>query len=270
MIIDAHAHAAREYSTVESVKDTAKKYEIEKIVLCTSPKNNQDLKDPPIIPFMNTPDSIYLLNRMLRFSYNLFFKDNGDGNKYVFELKNKFPETVIQFLWVNPLDPKHMDNLETNIREYRVKGIKLHQCWDPFAIDGGEFNQLVEAARASHLPIFIHLYSKKETRKLLQFAGGHRDVIFIIAHMLGLDIFRERAKDLPNVYFDTSGSERVRGQDILEAIHLFGPDHVVFGSDTPYARIGDQIEKIKRIKLFENVKEQIFSLNIKRILSLSI
>ena len=218
---------------------------------------------------MKTPGSIYLLNRMLRFSYNSFFKDNGDGNKYVFELRNKLPETVIQFLWVNPLDPQHMDNLEKNIREYQVKGIKLHQAWNPFSIDGSEFNRLVEVARAHKLPIFIHLYSKKETWKLLQFVGSNRDVIFIIAHMLGLDIFKERAKDLPNVYFDTSGSERVRGKDILEAIHLFGHEHVVFGSDTPYARIGDQIEKIERLNLSEDVKEQIFSLNIKRILSLS-
>ncbi len=269
MIIDAHAHAAREYSTVESIKDMAKKYEIEKIVLCTSPKNNLDLKDPPNIPFMTTPGSIYLLNRMLRFSYNSFFKDNGDGNKYVFELRNKLPETVIQFLWVNPLDPKQMDSLEKNILEYQVKGIKLHQAWNPFSIEGREFNQLVEVANAHKLPVFIHLYSKKETWKLLQYVGSHRDVIFIIAHMLGLVIFRERAKDLPNVYFDTSGSERVRGQDILEAIHLFGPDHVVFGSDTPYASIGDQIEKIERLNLSKIVKEQIFSLNIKHILSLN-
>lgn len=270
MIIDVHAHAAREYSTVESIKDITRKYEIEKIVLCTSPKNNLDLKDPPNIPFMTTPGSIYLLNRMLRFSYNSFFKDNGDGNKYVFELRNKLPETVIQFLWVNPLDPGQMGNLEKSIGEYRVKGIKLHQAWNSFSIDDHEFNRLVDVARAHKLPVFIHLYSRKETWKLLKYVGSHRDVIFIIAHMLGLDIFKERAKDLPNVYFDTSGSERVRGQDILEAIHLFGPDHVVFGSDTPYARIGDQIEKIERIKLSENVKEQIFSLNIRRILSLNI
>jgi len=68
MIIDAHAHAAREYSTAESILAAAKKYEIEKIVLYTSPKNNQDLKDPPNIPFMKTSGSIFLLNRMLRFS----------------------------------------------------------------------------------------------------------------------------------------------------------------------------------------------------------
>jgi predicted TIM-barrel fold metal-dependent hydrolase len=270
MIIDAHAHAAREYSTVESIKDMAKKYEIEKIILCTSPKNIQDLKDPPNIPFMKNPDSIYLLNRMIRFSYNSFFKDNGDGNKSVFELKNKLPETVIQFLWVDPLCPQHMDNLEKNIREYKVKGIKLHQAWNPFSIDGSEFKRLVEVARAYKLPIFIHLYSKRETWKLLRFITNNRDEVFILGHMLGLNILKEHRNELPNVYFDTSGSERVRGQDILEAIDYFGPDHVVFGSDTPYARIGDQIEKIERIKLAENAKEQIFSLNIRHILSLNI
>jgi predicted TIM-barrel fold metal-dependent hydrolase len=268
MIIDAHAHAAGEYSTVESIQAMAKKYDLEKIVLCTSPKNNLDLKEPPNVPFMKTPGSIYLLNRMLRFTYQSFFKDNGDGNRYVFELRNKLPETVIQFLWANPLDPQHMDNLETSIRKFQVKGIKLHQAWNPFAIDGREFNQLVEVCRAHKLPVFIHLYSKKETWKLLRFVGHHRDVSFIIAHMLGLDVFEEQHKNLPNIYFDTSGSERVRGRDILEAINLFGCEHVVFGSDTPYARIGDQIEKIERLKLTEETKEHIFRSNIKCLLSL--
>jgi predicted TIM-barrel fold metal-dependent hydrolase len=161
-----------------------------------------------------------------------------------------------------------MDNLEKNIRKFQVKGIKLHQAWNPFAINGSEFNQLVEVSRANKLPVFIHLYSKKETWKLLRFVGNNRDVSFVIAHMLGLDIFKEHHKNLPNIYFDTSGSERVRGRDILEAINLFGYDHVVFGSDTPYARIGDQIEKIKRLNLSGDIQEHIFRLNIKRLLSL--
>ena len=269
MIIDAHAHAAREYSTVESIKNMAKKYDLEKIVLCTSPKNNLDLKTPPNIPFMKTPGSIYLLNRMLR-AFIGSMKDNGDGNKYVFELRNKLPETVLQFLWVNPLDRQHLDSLAKNIQEYQVKGIKLHQVWNPFTIDGSEFNRIVEVARENRLPIFIHLYSKGETWKLFQYVGSHREEIFIIAHMLGLDIFKEHAKDLPNVYFDTSGSERVRGKDILQAINRFGSDHVIFGSDTPYAKIGDQIEKIERLNLSQNVKEHIFRLNFENILSLGI
>ena len=268
MIIDAHAHAAGRYSSAESIRDVAKQHGIGKIVLCPSPKNNVNLKEPPNFPFLKSPGSIYLLNRMMRLATGSL-KDFGDGNKYVYELKRQIPGLIIQFLWVNPLDPFQMACLETNLREYEIKGLKLHQVWDPFAIDGNEFNQLAEIARANHLPIFIHLYSEKETRKLLRFAGSHRDVTFIVAHMLGLNIFEERHNDLSNVYFDTSGSERVRETDILEAIHLFGHDHVVFGSDTPYARLEDQINKIDRLGLPDQVKECIFKLNIENILSLA-
>ncbi|HME55215.1 MAG TPA: TatD family hydrolase [Candidatus Lokiarchaeia archaeon] len=267
MIIDAHAHAARDYSTAESILDTTRKYGIERIVLCTSPKNNLDLKDPPNLPFMNSPDSIFTLNRMLRFAYKSFIKDHGDGNKYVFELRNKLPDMILQFLWVNPLDPKHMTDLERNIEYYQVKGIKLHQAWNPFSIDGVEFKSIVEIAKRHALPVFIHLYSKKETRKLLEFIGENQDVIFIIGHMLGLDIFKEKQNELPNIYFDTSGSRRVRGKDIQDAITLFGHDHVVFGSDTPYARIEDQIAKINGLNLPDDVKEHIFRLNILNVLS---
>ena len=46
MLIDIHAHAAGDYSKVDSIKNMAAKYDLEKIVLCTSPKNIQKLKEP--------------------------------------------------------------------------------------------------------------------------------------------------------------------------------------------------------------------------------
>ncbi len=193
----------------------SKMYQINKILLCTTPKNNLNLKDPPNLPFMKSPSSIYILNRVLRFSYNSFFKDNGDGNKYVYELKQQVPEIVIPFLWVNPLDPLHISDLEKNIQNYQSRGIKLHQAWNPFAIDGSEFKRLVEVAKTHKLPVFIHLYSKKETQKLLRFIGNNHDVTFIIAHMLGLGIFREMKLNLPNVYFDTSQALKEYGERIL-------------------------------------------------------
>jgi predicted TIM-barrel fold metal-dependent hydrolase len=268
MIIDAHAHAAGEYSTAESIMNMVQKHEIEKIILCTSPKNIQDLQVPPNLPLKKSPDSNYLLNRMLKFAYTHFMKDNGDGNKYVFELKNKVPEKIIQFLWVNPLDKGHMTNIERSIHEYQPGGIKLHQAWDPFKIGKIEFNTLVDIAKSYKLPIFIHLYSKKETWRLLQFIKSNQDVVFIIGHMAGLDIFKADKSFLGNVFFDTSGSERVQGKDILKAINSFGYEHVVFGTDTPYAKIEDQINKIDQLNLSDNMKEHIFKLNISNILSL--
>jgi len=267
MIIDGHAHAAGNYATAESISQMANEFKLDKIVLCTSPKNNLDLKDPPNIPFLNTPNSIYLLNRMLRIAYRSM-KDHGDGNQHVFELTRELPDLVVQFLWVNPLDPLHMSSLEQNIQDYQVKGIKLHQAWNPFSIDSIEFLRLVDVARSKGLPIFIHLYSGSETGKLAKFIEAHQDVVFIIAHLLGLDLLKERRGRLKNVFFDTSGSHRIRGRDILEAIRLFGYDHVIFGSDTPYARIGDQIDKIQRLGLADNVMEHIFGINLKNLLSL--
>jgi predicted TIM-barrel fold metal-dependent hydrolase len=87
--------------------------------------------------------------------------------------------------------------------------------------------------------------------------------------MLGLDIFKEERKHLSNVYFDTSGSERVREKDIQEAVELFGYDHVIFGTDTPYAGIEDQIRKIEHLNLSDNEMEHIFKMNIMNALSMN-
>ncbi len=268
MLIDIHAHAAGNYNTVNSIKNMAQKYNIEKIVLCTSPKNIQNLKEPPNMPIKKKPDSIYMMNRMNRLAYNHFFKNNGDGNQYVFELKNNLPELVIQFLWVNPLDFEHMNNLENNIRTYQPKGIKLHQAWNSFQIDGIEFKNLVDISTSNQLPVYIHLYSKKEVLKLLRFIKENPNAIFIIAHLTGTDLFSESGVNLKNIYFDTSSSNRIQGSDIKRAIDVFGYEHIVFGTDTPYASIDEQIERIELLHLPDSVKEHIYSLNARNILAL--
>jgi predicted TIM-barrel fold metal-dependent hydrolase len=269
VIIDGHAHAARQYSMVESIQEMARTHGLAKIVLCTSMKNDLNLRDPPSVPFAKTPNSIFVLNRMLRFTYNYFMKDQGDGNRYVAELKSRLPGLVLQFIWVNPLDAQHMNEIENNIQTYQVRGIKLHQAWNPFSIDSKPFHDLIEVARSHKLPVFIHLYSQMEARKLLRFIGEHRDVVFIIGHLLGIDIFEGSREQLQNVYFDTSGSSRIRPADILKAVRLFGGEHVVFGSDMPFAGIGDQLAKIQALDLSDSVKERILGLNMKDVLRLA-
>lgn len=268
MFIDIHAHAAGNYSTVDSIKNMAEKYNIEKIVLCTSPRNIQNLQGPPGMPFKQKPDSIYRMNRMNRFAYNHFLKGNGEGNQFVSELRNQLPDRIIQFFWVNPLDMGHMDNLESNIHTYQPKGIKLHQAWNPFKIDGMEFKNLVDIASSNKLPVFIHLYSKKEVLKLLRFIRENQNAVFIIGHLTGTDLFKESGVNLKNVYFDTSSSKRIHSSDIQQAIQAFGYEHIVFGTDTPYAGIDEQIDRIEQLGLPDNIKEHIYRLNARNILAL--
>jgi predicted TIM-barrel fold metal-dependent hydrolase len=270
MIIDIHAHAAGDYGSADSIKNMAAKYDLEKIVLCTSPRNIHNLQKPPNLPLKQTPDSIFKMNRMLRMAYNHFIKGDGDGNQFVYELKNQLPELVIQFLWVNPLDFGQMNGLENSIRTYQPKGIKLHQAWNNFKIDGSEFKELIDIALSHKLPVFIHLYSKKEVLKLLRFIKENPNAVLIIGHLTGTDLFSESGVDLKNVYFDTSSSKRIQGSDIKRAIDAFGYEHIVFGTDTPYAGIDEQIDRIEQLNLSDHIKEHIYSLNAKKILSIDL
>jgi predicted TIM-barrel fold metal-dependent hydrolase len=267
MIIDGHAHAARLYSDAESIKNVAKQYGFEKIVLCTSVKNDINLKGPPSIPFAKTPNSIFILNRMLRFSYHNIFKDYGDGNQYVSELKKQLPDLLEMFFWINPIDKSHINNAEKWIKEYKVKGIKLHQAWNPFKINADDLGQIIEIAKAYRLPIFIHLYSRKDAFKFVKFVQNNPEVKFIIGHLLGMDLFLSENARPTNVFFDTSGSQRIRAIDIQNAIDYFGDDHVIFGTDTPFASIDEQIRKIDGLNQSNNVKERVLYLNMKSILS---
>lgn len=268
MLIDIHAHAAGEYGTVDSIKRMAEKYHIEKIALCTSPKNMQNLQKPPSMPFKQKPDSIYKMNRMNRFAYKHFFKDNGDGNQFVYDLKMQCPELILPFLYINPLDTVYMDNLENSIRTYQPKGIKLHQAWNSFRIDGAEFKKLVDIAVSYKLPMFIHLYSRREVQKMICFMKENPKAVFIIGHLTGVNLFHESGINLNNTFFDTSSSKRIGGSDITKAIDAFGYEHIVFGTDIPYTDIEEQINRIEQLKLSDKVKEHIYKLNAKSILAL--
>jgi len=267
MIVDIHAHAAGRLSSAQSIRETAAKCNIEKICLCTGPKNNLQLGPPPSMPLPKRPNSNYLLNRMLRFAYRRFLKDMGDGNSFVAELSQAVPDTIIPFLWVNPLDPKHLQDMTSNLERLRAKGIKLHQAWDAFSFDGSQFKTVAEIARPRSLPIFCHVYSRTQARKLLRFLLANRDVVFIVGHLAGLDVFKEYAAKLPNVYFDTSGSERIRVQDIQHAIDWFGCEHVLFGSDTPYAQIEVEVQKVDQLRISDDHKDRIFKTNALEVLS---
>jgi predicted TIM-barrel fold metal-dependent hydrolase len=53
-----------------------------------------------------------------------------------------------------------------------------------------------------------------------------------------------------------------------QAIDAFGYEHIVFGTDTPYASIDEQINRIEQMNLSDNIKEHIYSLSARNILAL--
>ncbi len=126
----------------------------------------------------------------------------------------------------------------------------------------------MDIATSHKLPVFIHVYSKKEVLKLLRFIKENPDAVFIIGHLTGTGLFSNSGVNLKNIYFDTSSSKRIQGNDIKQAIGAFGYEHIVFGTDTPYAGIEEQIGRIERLNLSDHIKEHIYSLNARSLLAL--
>ena len=196
--------------------------------------------------------------------------DRDLGNVYVRSLVEQLPDKLIQFYWVNFLDSEYKEKLESSYEKWKFKGIKLHQCVVPFTMDSEDMQYIAAFATEKELPIFVHIYSPKEARKLAVLARESPNTNFIIAHMMGFENILKEGKDLTNVYFDISTYYIIRRKRIKKAIKHYGSDHVILGSDSPLGidNLRNNIEKIQSMDLSDEDKKNILGLSLKKLLKL--
>ena len=274
MIIDGHAHAVREFADPEQLVRLLDRCGVDRVALCPGLKNNRDLRNPPNIPTAAVKQhplySRFFIQPGIRFAYNYVIKDQGDGNEFVHSLAQKCPDRIVQVYWPDPRKPGFISQLENDLERWDIRAIKLHQSCTPFRNDGAEINQIAQFAGEKQLPIIIHLWSKNEARRLITLAKNHPETRFIILHTMFVETFAEHARNLSNIYIDTSPYSYVRESRIKLAVEIFGADHVVFGSDTPFDKdaLSNNLERIKNMDLSHVQREQILGRNIAEILKL--
>jgi len=120
------------------------------------------------------------------------------------------------------------------------------------------------------LPIFIHLESDKEVKKLIEYKRLHPQVKIIIGHLFGLELFIESKIKFENLYFDISTYQVTSDYRVLKAIEYFGADKIILGSDTPFGKdnLKRNIERIKNLSRNQDEKGKILGLNLKELLSI--
>lgn len=272
MIIDGHAHALGEFGDVQKIEEIMTKLNVDKIVLC--PTGGDPTKEPKRPkPRKNAlyfnPRAHFLSNKFMR----LLWRNTSDrdfGNEYVYNMTQQLPEKIIQFFWVNFNDPQYFEKLMDCYHKWRFQGIKLHQPIVKFRNDSEEMKRIARFAGVHLMPVFIHVYSAKEARRLVKLAREHPATNFIIAHLMGLEQIIKKGKDLTNIYFDISTYYIISQKRILKAMKHFGADHVLLGSDSPlgYDNLKNNIEKIKSMEISEEEKALILGENIARLLEL--
>ena len=271
MIIDGHAHLGGEYKNLETILSTLERTGVDKVVLCPADSQRQEaFPIPDIAGKLPDKELNFVVNRLIRSaSLKAQHQINIDtGNTGIFDISGKSGGRIFQFFWANPLKESIIEEIETKLNVWRFKGIKLHQGCHPFKIKSSHFNNIAEFAVSKSLPLFIHLYSKKEVMDFISVSGNYKTT-FIIGHLIGLEIFiQERKKISNNTYFDISCPPLVSSDRIKKAINQFGPEKILMGSDTPYGKNNLKLilSRIRSLNLPARACEMILGNNMRNIL----
>ena len=271
MIIDGHAHASGPFLHAEGIARSLDAAGVDRVVLVSGETDSEKTYSLPRVArrFPNT-DVVAWTNRLTRVVIALTrgVRHIAPGNEHVYRLSQELPDRVIPFHWVVlSRDGNHYD-LERLYDERHFCGLKLHQCWDRFRVASVEFEAVMNWAELKGLPVFIHLYDRRGVRELMNYLRHHPGAKVIVGHLFGLDDFIASGQRFERVVFDISTHELVSAHRILKAIEHFGVQHVVMGSDTPYARdaLPLAIERVRSLSLSDPEKDSILGDNIRRLL----
>lgn len=274
MVIDGHSHACGKFLKVENLVNALEGYGVDKVVLVPGELNSKkEYRLPDIAGMFPKLNVVKLTNFSTRLAMMLTGKvqEIPQGNEHVYQLKSAAPDKVIQFVWVTTVISNPMEYLNDRFASWKFHGVKLHQCWEKFSIESDFFKQVAEWAEQHNLPLFIHLISDAEVRKLIKYKRKHPNLKLIIAHLFGLEIFIEQGFRDENLYFDTSTIQLISDYRLLKAIDHAGAGNILFGTDTPYGgkdNIQKNIDRIRSLAIGDEAQKLILGGNMRRLLNL--
>ena len=157
--------------------------------------------------------------------------------------------------------------------ELGLKGVKLHPDIQQFKLDDYRCLKIYELCEEHSLPLLIHTgdsrYDFSNPNRLIPILDIYDRLTIIGAHFGGWSMW-EKASELlwnkKNFYVDCSSSfYALSDEKIVEIIHRYGADRVLFGSDYPMWNPKTEVERLKALPLTDNEKEKIFSLNAEKV-----
>ncbi len=173
-----------------------------------------------------------------------------------------------------------------------IRGIKIHPAYQDTDLDDIRYLRIYERAAELGLLVLTHAgmdigfpgvvrCSPIMARHVMETLGSFP---FILAHMGGWENWEDVPKTLADtgVYLDTSFSIGARRpldhpelrisllEDSLamEIIRAFGPERILFGSDSPWSSQKESLDALKRLPLPESDLEKICGGNARKLLKL--
>lgn len=196
------------------------------------------------------------------------------GNKEIFDAVKKYPERLIGFGVISPRYKQTLVKQEIDkcIKEYGMKGLKLHPTLNGYYADSTIVDPVMEKAIHYDIPLLFHTWNDdySNPRRIATLAQRFPQAKIIMAHM-GFEDWLEAiviAEKAENIYLDTTGTT-TEWLIIKTAVERCGEDKILFGSDSPALNLGAELAKVKDAQISQQAKEKILYKNAVRLLKLS-
>ena len=158
-----------------------------------------------------------------------------------------------------------------------LRGVKIHPDIQGVDIDSPRMMELYEIIEG-RMPLYLHMgdnrpqYRFSEAKKLARVLDRFPKLEVVAAHLGGYNAWEDGINYLagrPNVWYDTSSAVWfITPEYAGELIRKLGTDRVMFGTDYPVKTTKGEIERILKIDLTEQEREDIFYNNAKRFLKI--
>lgn len=221
-------------------------------------------------------------------SRDTFMAERIEPNQWLYEAIQDNAR-LYGFVTVNPKDRYALDILEEYIR-LGFKGVKMHNAMFRLNYDDPELDSFYKEVARLDVPMYFHTgpFPNGTARSSMpltldRLAFKYPKMKIIIGHLGGYAFFTQTWAMLQahkNCYAELANTIRpgqfyhVPESDLLNLIHTFGSDRVIYGTDTPWPvgqakeSVAQDIGQIQAWPLSDKEKDDILGETMRRVLSL--
>lgn len=192
--------------------------------------------------------------------------------------ENQLQQGILSFAGMHPDFENYQDELRLR-KSQGFSGIKLHPAYQNCDLDDDRFLRIIDCASDLGLIIVTHAgldigipeHDFADVRMTLHVLDEVHPENFVLAHMGGWKDWTDVEAYLAGapVYLDTAfsiGEYGMSAEDFCRLCRKHGTDHILFGSDSPWADQTAYIQQITEMPLTDSERHSIFEDNAKKLL----
>lgn len=207
-------------------------------------------------------------------------------NEFIAEQVRAYPDRFIGFASVDPNDGvEAIELLEKCIRDYGLKGLKIHPSMQHFRADDVELlTPLMLKVEALSIPVLLHSWAwfdgqdnNSSPSRVMNLARKFPNITFIMAHTGGMRFMdllvisrRKRIGQLDNLYVDISSilfdvANGPMAPIFRWTLEQIGLDRVLMGSDFPDYSLVEMVKLVRDLGFDENGLKLVMGENAQRL-----